>query len=533
MGVDITEFVEIDPEHVDAVFKAANGTPFLMIKQVADDDADDKPDGDADDKAEKMEFCGDPSCEVCLSRASKGKLSMEQRRKIPKSSYALPDKAPESGSYPINDKAHARNALSRVAQHGTPEEKARVRRAVASKFPGIGKGKKKSKKGSSQQENEHGSTPSPSSLQGQTKANRRGLATNKDVTSDRPSGQPKTLDAGPRGNAEGEGHGDTAADKDIHKEEAEVQTSMRVAEQQGRQTASKAGSSDGLRHDMHEGRGDVNPEDVPLVSGPATGQLQAQTEGNKRKKGGGSNVTSDQMARQSEMAAKGGFKFKLKKKGKKKNKKKAPFQMVGALKQNAPERVVSVANATKELDDMTGAELAETFVSVLDARDARKAEERKAKKAKAKKRAAKKAKAKKAVATTVPEGEEAAQEAAKSFSPEMFVEGVGAAVEKALKTELAPLWGRMAIVENQPARPRLAANNLAGKEPVMRDQAGGKSPMDVLKPLEDAYKSEKDPSEKAKKGNELTLAKLTISERIRLGHPVSAADAKALAAAGQ
>src|SRR5258708_3066354 len=145
MSVDITEFVEIDPDSVHAVFKAANGTPFLMIKQVADgekpDEDDDKPDGDGDD-AKKMEFCGDPSCEVCITRAAKGRLSTEQRRQIPKSDFAIPDKAPEAGSYPINDKAHARNALSRVSQHGSPEEKARVRRAVAAKYPNIGKGKK-------------------------------------------------------------------------------------------------------------------------------------------------------------------------------------------------------------------------------------------------------------------------------------------------------------------------------------------------------------------------------------------------------
>ena len=40
--------------------------------------------------------------------------------------------------YPINDAAHARNALARVAQNGTPQEKARVRAAVHRKFPGIG-----------------------------------------------------------------------------------------------------------------------------------------------------------------------------------------------------------------------------------------------------------------------------------------------------------------------------------------------------------------------------------------------------------
>jgi hypothetical protein len=69
------------------------------------------------------------------------KLSTAQRKKIPKSSFAIPSKKPGSGSYPIPDKSHARNALARVAQHGSSSEKARVRAKVHAKFPGIGKGK--------------------------------------------------------------------------------------------------------------------------------------------------------------------------------------------------------------------------------------------------------------------------------------------------------------------------------------------------------------------------------------------------------
>lgn len=47
-----------------------------------------------------------------------------------------------AGSYPIPDKSHARNALARVAQHGSSAEKAKVRAKVHAKFPGIGKAKK-------------------------------------------------------------------------------------------------------------------------------------------------------------------------------------------------------------------------------------------------------------------------------------------------------------------------------------------------------------------------------------------------------
>lgn len=44
---------------------------------------------------------------------------------------------PEERKYPIPDASHARNALARVAQNGTPTEKRRVRAAVRRKFPSI------------------------------------------------------------------------------------------------------------------------------------------------------------------------------------------------------------------------------------------------------------------------------------------------------------------------------------------------------------------------------------------------------------
>ena len=59
-------------------------------------------------------------------------LSTKQRNALPDSVFALPDRR-----YPIQDESHARNALARVAQHGTPEEKKKVRAAVRRKFPEI------------------------------------------------------------------------------------------------------------------------------------------------------------------------------------------------------------------------------------------------------------------------------------------------------------------------------------------------------------------------------------------------------------
>lgn len=72
------------------------------------------------------------------------KLSMKSRKALPATAFALPGKGKGpggkgAGSYPIPDKSHARNALSRVSQHGSSAEKATVRAKVKAKFPGIGK----------------------------------------------------------------------------------------------------------------------------------------------------------------------------------------------------------------------------------------------------------------------------------------------------------------------------------------------------------------------------------------------------------
>ena len=72
------------------------------------------------------------------------RLTAADRRHLPSSSFALPGHGAGpagkgSGSYPIPDASHARNALARVAQHGTAEEQARVRGAVHRRFPAIGK----------------------------------------------------------------------------------------------------------------------------------------------------------------------------------------------------------------------------------------------------------------------------------------------------------------------------------------------------------------------------------------------------------
>ena len=64
-------------------------------------------------------------------------LDAAARKRLPRSDFAIPEKAPGPGSYPIPDEAHARDALARVAADGSPEEQARVRRAVHERFPDI------------------------------------------------------------------------------------------------------------------------------------------------------------------------------------------------------------------------------------------------------------------------------------------------------------------------------------------------------------------------------------------------------------
>lgn len=76
------------------------------------------------------------------------KLTTKTRKSLPKSKFAIPAKKTAKnpsgkGGYPINDVVHARNALARVAQFGTPAQKAQVKAAVKKHFPEIAVGGKK------------------------------------------------------------------------------------------------------------------------------------------------------------------------------------------------------------------------------------------------------------------------------------------------------------------------------------------------------------------------------------------------------
>lgn len=60
------------------------------------------------------------------------KLTGKDRNALPAKDFAGPKR-----SYPVEDKAHARAALSRVSANGSPAEKKEVRAKVEQKFPAI------------------------------------------------------------------------------------------------------------------------------------------------------------------------------------------------------------------------------------------------------------------------------------------------------------------------------------------------------------------------------------------------------------
>lgn len=69
------------------------------------------------------------------------KLTAAGRKALPTKSFALPSTRSSSGGkggYPIPDASHARNALSRVSQFGSPAQKTAVRAKVHSAFPNLG-----------------------------------------------------------------------------------------------------------------------------------------------------------------------------------------------------------------------------------------------------------------------------------------------------------------------------------------------------------------------------------------------------------
>jgi len=84
------------------------------------------------------------------AKESEGHITTSGRLRLSRKQFALPPSpeakaSGERGSYPIDTPNRARNALSRVAHHGSPSEQATVRRKVKAKFPDIEVSGKKGK----------------------------------------------------------------------------------------------------------------------------------------------------------------------------------------------------------------------------------------------------------------------------------------------------------------------------------------------------------------------------------------------------
>lgn len=77
-----------------------------------------------------------------MAKRKSNKMTAAKRKRLSPKSFGLPKKR----KYPLDTKRRARNALSRVSQHGTSAEKARVRRAVKRKYPSIKVSGKKGRK---------------------------------------------------------------------------------------------------------------------------------------------------------------------------------------------------------------------------------------------------------------------------------------------------------------------------------------------------------------------------------------------------
>ena len=66
------------------------------------------------------------------------RLTAKQRRKLPKSSFALPG----SRRYPVDTKARARNALARAAQNESKATQKTIRARVTKRWPSLKKARK-------------------------------------------------------------------------------------------------------------------------------------------------------------------------------------------------------------------------------------------------------------------------------------------------------------------------------------------------------------------------------------------------------
>lgn len=115
----ITELVEIDAERVDGVGSPANGTPFLMIKQL-DRDTDGAPEADGLTDEQALAKALDE-----YGRWVKAKYTQDQIDALGKKGQAF--KNPDGDySYPIADKDDLSNAIKAVGRGGADHDAIRA-----------------------------------------------------------------------------------------------------------------------------------------------------------------------------------------------------------------------------------------------------------------------------------------------------------------------------------------------------------------------------------------------------------------------
>lgn len=117
----------LDAREISLVPRGANRRKFLVLKSGA---------AMREEDIKEMLKPVDAKVEEVIRKYStvrKDDLTAEGRKHIAEHNFALPAER----KYPIHDLAHARNALARVAQHGTPEEKKKVQAAVYRKYPAL------------------------------------------------------------------------------------------------------------------------------------------------------------------------------------------------------------------------------------------------------------------------------------------------------------------------------------------------------------------------------------------------------------
>lgn len=128
-------------------------------------------------------------------------LDANARKHIAPEHFALPGRR-----YPIHDMNHARNALARVSQNGSPQEKAKVKAAVHKKYPSLAKKKGVMSEKESKDSKERRKPLSSSGLPVEASSLHQNLADGGEVDSEIPSFEPTPSNSsdGPNIQATGE-----------------------------------------------------------------------------------------------------------------------------------------------------------------------------------------------------------------------------------------------------------------------------------------------------------------------------------------